>query len=321
MVGVTGASGLVGRHLVEKLVAEGVAVAAIVRNPKEVFSPSVVVRTADVMDPLGMRQSLEGITTVIHAAANVSFNPRRRKEIAEINVAGTRHVVNACLQSGIKNLVHVSSVAALGRKAGEPITEDHVWTGLHVSDYAHSKYLAELEVFRGAEEGLNVSLVNPSVVLSGAHPNRSSASLLSYVWRGGRFYTHGMLNYVDARDVADAVYHLVQHPMPGQKYILSGGSITYKEFFDRLARHWGKRAPSIRISSGTVSVLGFAEELLSALLNREPRVTRQSAAMTVRSFSYDTSKAHRLLGKFFRPIEDTLAWCCENYAQNVNRNK
>lgn len=321
MVAVTGASGLIGRHIVEKLVSEGTVVVALVRNPSAAFPAQVIVRHADVLDPLAMEVALEGVSAVIHTAAFVSFNPRKRKDIMEVNVDGTRHLINLCLRMGVKHFIHISSVAALGRKPGEIVTEDHLWTGLGATDYALSKYLAELEVYRGAEEGMIVNLLNPSVVLSASQLHRSSATLFDYVWNENRFYTHGMLNYIDVRDVADAVHLLLLQPQPGQKFILSAGSISYKEFFTRVATQWKKQAPNIKIPLSLAVMFGWLEEIRSILLRREPLVTRQSAAITVRSYKYDNSRARALLGVPFREINQTIAWCCEDYKQNIKRNK
>lgn len=321
MVAVTGASGLLGRHIVEKLVAEGIPVVALLRNPEADFPESVLIRQADLLDPYTLQTALAGVTSVVHAGAVVSFNPRRRSEIMEVNVGGTKNIVDVCLHLGIKNLVHISSVSALGRKPGVPINEDHSWTGLDASDYATSKYLAELEVYRGAEEGLTVGLVNPSVILSGSQSNRSSASLFDYVWSENRFYTDGNLKYIDARDVCDAVYELLMRPRAGERFILSGGTIPYREFFARVAKHWNKRAPTIRISPGLVSLFGLAEEFRSFILRKEPQVTRQSARLTIHNYTYNTDKAKNLLGLRFRSIEESISWCCTQYAQNVSRNK
>ena len=211
-----GATGLLGQHIIEKLVAEGVQTVALCRGDQELKFPTLK-RYADVMDPISLHGALEGVKTVIHAAALVSFNPRLRNKIFDVNVTGTRNVVDTCLHLGIKSLIHISSISALGRKPGEKVTEESKWTGLFASDYASSKYLAELEIFRGAEEGLVVSLVNPSVVLSASQLHRSSSILFDYVWNQNRFYTGGTLNYVDARDVADAVFSIYQQPQPNQK--------------------------------------------------------------------------------------------------------
>ena len=322
MVAVTGATGLLGQHIVEKLVAEGVETVVLHRTENDSTFPKLVTkRYADILNPMSLQTALDGVTAVVHAAAFVSFNPRRRNKIFDVNVNGTRNVIDTCLNLGIKDVIHISSVAALGRKPGENVTEESKWTGLFASDYGTSKYLAELEVFRGAEEGLTVSFVNPSVVLSTYQLHRSSATLFDYAWKGYPFYSEGSLNYVDARDVADAVFRLYRKPQPGQKFILSAGSISFTDFFARVAKQWNRRAPSIRISPRVASWFGFAEEIRCLLLSREPMVTRQSAAMASYSFLYDNSKVQELTGLRFRNIEDTISWCCENYERNVNSKK
>ncbi len=322
MILVTGASGLLGQHLVHTITGEGHAVRVLIRNTSHVmFPPGIDIQEGDVLDIASLEPALRDIDTVVHAAARVSFNPRRRAEIYAVNVEGTRNVVNASLQQGVRNLIHISSVAALGRKQGSPISEADPWTGMFATDYAQSKYLAELEVFRGGEEGLTVSLVNPAVILSGQPLHRSSGSLLDYAWKERLFYTSGHLNYVDVRDVADGVMRLINLPKPGERFTLCGGNIPYADFFRAVAQRWNKRAPSIRIPGPAVYAFGLAEELRGLLTGREPQVTRQSAAMTVRDFRYDCSKAIQQLGVRFHALEDTLDWCCARYAQDVSRNK
>ena len=310
MVALTGATGLLGRHILDKFIEENVETIALCRPeyPHGVRSGAFI-KQADVLDPVSLREAFEGVDTVIHAAAFVSFNPRRRKKIFEVNVEGTRNVVDACLLLGIKNLVHISSVAALGRTPAHVITEESKWTGLMRSDYAESKYLAELEVFRGAEEGLNVSLVNPSVILSASQRERSSGTLFNYVWKQRPFYTDGKLNYVDARDVADAVFKLYRNPQPGEKFILCAGQVTYQQFFTMVAKALNKRAPSIKVGPFLSYWAGLAEEARATLLNGEPMVTRQSARMAMQSFAYSNAKAQSI-GLTFRSLADTIAWSC-----------
>lgn len=320
-IAVTGASGLLGQHLVNRLSEENHEVTAVVRKDSPAFPASVTVREADVLDSFDLTTALKGSEIVIHAAGLVSFNPRRKEEIFAVNVEGTRNLVNVCLREGIHTVIHISSVAALGRKPDTAITEKEPWNGLFANDYARSKYLAELEVFRGGEEGLLVSAVNPSVILTGQPLHRSSASLLDYVWKERAFYTDGLLNYVDIRDVADAVLALTQSPKPGERFILNGGSISYLEFFRQLARRWNKRAPFIRIPRPVVTAFGVAEEFRGLITGKEPVVTRHSAAMTTRRFTYDTTKTAQQLHPRFRALEDTLDWCCTRYAQEVNGNK
>lgn len=321
MVAITGATGLLGGHIIDRLLAEGVHPIALHRaGHGRSLPPTVSKKEGDILDQVSLREAFEGVTTVIHSAAFVSFNPRRRKKIFDVNVAGTRNVIDTCLQLGIKNFIHVSSVAALGRTPGEEITEESKLTNTRVTDYAESKYLAELEVFRGAEEGLTISIVNPSVILSATQPNRSSATLFNYIWNERPYYTEGSLNYVDARDVADAVYLLYKKPHAGEKFILSAGNLSYREFFALVAKRFNKRAPSIKIGSTLSYWAGLVEEVRGLLSNSEPLVTRQSAGMAVHSFHYSNKKAQQL-GIRFRPLNETINWCCEDFLRNVKPNK
>jgi dihydroflavonol-4-reductase len=322
MVAITGATGLLGTHIIERLLREGIHPVALCRPGQEgMFPQGVVTRTGDILDQASLQEAFEGITTVIHAAAFVSFNPRLRKKVFEVNVEGTRHVVDTCIQLAIPNLIHISSVAALGRKPGEPITEESKWTGVLASDYGESKYLAELEVYRGAEEGLQVSLVNPSIILSGSQPHRSSAALLDYVWSAKPFYTKGFLNFVDARDVAEAIYRLYLQPRPGEKFILTAGTVSYLDFFSKVSEHFGKRPPHLAVAPALTYWLGWLEEMRGLLFNLEPLVTRQSARLALQNFMYNNSKAQNILGMSFRPLEESLSWCCTDYMRNVKANK
>ena len=322
MIAVTGATGLLGGHILSRLLTAGEQVVALHRGGYNTSLPEgVIKKSANILDPVSLCEAFTDVNTVIHAAAYVSFNPRRHKKILEVNGTGTQNVVNACLQMGVKNLIHISSVAALERKAGEVLTEKSTWTGTDPSDYARSKYLAELEVYRGAQEGLTISMVNPSVILSATQPGRSSGTLFDYVWNENLFFTEGTLNYVDARDVAEAVFTLYQNPHPGEKFILSAGSISFQEFFSMTAGFFNKRKPFIKVGSTLSWWAGFIQEIQSLLLNREPMVTRQSAKLANRSYCYSHQKSEEVLGLQFHPLEETLAWCCEDYFRNVKTNK
>ncbi len=321
MVAITGSTGLLGVHIIERIQKEAGSIIALHRPHNDQSLPEgVIKRQADILDQVSLREGLDGATTVIHAAALVSFNPRWQKKIFDTNVHGTRNIIDTCLQLGIKNFIYISSVAALGRASGSAITEESKWTGDYSTDYAESKYLAELEVYRGAVEGLSVSIVNPSVILSAAQPSRSSATLFDYVWNENIYYTNGSLNYVDARDVAEVVAQLYLKPQPGEKFILSAGSLLYRDFFSNVAKRFRKKPPSINVSNGLSYWAGWAEELRAFLLSREPLVTRQSARMAIQSFQYDNQKSLNTLGIRFRTLEETLDWCCEDYLRNVKTN-
>jgi dihydroflavonol-4-reductase len=309
-VAITGVTGVVGSVIAQQLNDEKFEVRRVVRPD------------TDILDMAGLIKAFDGVDAVVHAAGLVSFNPRNKKKLFDINVNGTRNVVNACLANGTKKLVHISSVAALGRhRTGSLVNEESKWVpGAMVSDYAQSKYLSELEVFRGMEEGLSVSVVNPSVVLAAGDGQRSSSLLFGYVWRQRRLYTDFLLNYVDARDVSQIVVHLLRGEFNGERFIACGGSADAKKIFAEVAKRFQKRAPSIAVPEGLAQVAARLEEFRSAITGREPIISRQSMRAIREGVFFENSKAKKIFGMEFQTLENTLDWCCNLYKNNLTPN-
>ena len=169
MIFVTGATGLVGSHLIYSLIEKGLNVRALYRKNIPVFKGSEQVQWihGDLLDVNSLQEAMQGVTQVYHCAAIVAFSPKQAAAMLQANVEGTANVVNACIQHQIQKLVYVSSVAALGRiRENAPVDETMNWTPeTSNSIYGKSKYLAEMEVWRGMGEGLNVAIVNPVIIL------------------------------------------------------------------------------------------------------------------------------------------------------------
>lgn len=328
MIAITGANGLLGNFIVRRFLAENLSVVALKRQHSDTgfltdLSAKLEWRDADVTNSLTLADALKGADTVIHAAAIVSFDPRRKEKIFETNVIGTQHVVNACLDLGVKRLLLVSSVAALGRnKLQVEINEENKWVDSDLnSDYAKSKYLAELEVYRGKEEGLTISIVNPSVILAPANADKSSAQLFKYVASGKKFYSDAVINYVDARDVADLIFRIYTNPSAGEKFIANAGSIEMKELLLRIAIRLNKKAPSIKINQKLIGLAARLEELRCRITGQEALISRQSVKMSAEKFFYQNSKSIRLLDMKYRALEETLDWCCDYYKNAFTTNK
>ena len=328
MIAVTGATGLLGSFIVRKLVSSHEAVIAIKRRESDVSLlqdiKGVTIIDADILDPVSLHDAFKNVTTVIHSAALVSFNPRAKKKLYEHNVLGTRNVVNACLNSGnVKRLIHISSVAAVGRqKDVVELDERQKWVkNNQTSNYAESKYLAELEVMRAHEEGLSTVIVNPSLILSPGNWNRSSARLFKYVWDERPFYADGLMNYVDVRDSADVVHKLLHSSVNGERFILSAGTIGYHELFTKIARHFHKKPPTIKVNKRFVRLLTFFENIRSRLLGSDPLITRETANSTGSRILFVNNKVKNTLNFEFTPLDNTLQWCCEYYLKQVNGKK
>lgn len=320
MIAVTGSTGLLGSYIIRKLVANNTAFVALKRKDSDVsllhdLKEKITWRDVEITNPVSVEEAFSEVTGVIHTAAYVSFNPRKAKKIFEINTEGTRNVVNACLENNIKRLLHVSSVSALGRQKGQTIlSEENKWieSGFN-STYGESKYQAELEVFRGQEEGLSTVILNPSVILGFSNWDKSSTQLFKYVWNERPFYINGSLNYVDVRDVADIAFQLFKSPLESERFILSAGSMPFKTFFDKVAQQLQKKGPSLKVSATLAKLLGRFESGRTWLTGSEPIITRETARLVDTFFEYDNQKVKKALNFNFQTIDATLQWCCEEY--------
>jgi dihydroflavonol-4-reductase len=326
MIAITGANGLLGSHLLRKLAAEKEPVVAIKKKDSNLDLVADLQhlpwREADVLDPESLTDAFDGVTTVIHTAAVVSFNPRMRKQIFSVNEEGTRHVVNTCLALNIKNLIHISSVAALGRQKGvNQLNEETRWQDSDLNtDYARSKYGAELEVWRGHEEGMRVAIINPSVIFAPGDATKSSARFFLYVMKEKLFYTDGQLSFTDARDVVDMIWHIYKNEIYGERFIASGGHTTFQHLFSEIARRLNKRAPRRKVSPQLLYCLAWADEWRCRITGSEPMLTRQAIKLVQEPFFYSHEKARHRLGMAFRSLENTLDWCCSHYLNAYKHN-
>ncbi len=328
MIGVTGANGLLGSFIVRKLIDENEKFVAFKRKSSDIslledVKNKIEWRNLDLRDPVTMDDALQGVTSVIHNAAIVSFNPRHARKISDINIQGTRNIVNACIANQIKRFVYISSVAALGRMKGQTnIDETNKWIDNSLnSTYAESKYLAELEVFRGQEEGLSTVILNPSVILAPADWTKSSAQLFKYAWYERPFYIEGSLNYVDVRDVATASYALLESPVENERFILNAGTISFKEFFDSLASKFGTKRPAIKLSKNFLKIVAGLEAFRGWISQSEPLITPETARLAGTYFKYENTKIKNSLHFEFQTLDNTLVWCCRYYMQKFGLKK
>lgn len=328
MILLTGATGLLGSCALKRFLEAGVEVTALKRkdNPTPTYQSNktnVTWLEGDILDVDFLTHSLQGIETVIHAAAMVSFNPRDKELLFKTNVEGTANVVNACLANNVK-LIHISSVAALGRQKGVyQIDESATWVDSPLnSTYGKSKYLAELEVYRGIEEGLKATIVCPSFILAGANWQKSSAQLFNYVWKEKKFYSSGLTNYVDVEDVSELIYTIFKRSdLQGQRYIASAGAIAFYDLFEMIAKRFAKQAPSVLINNSLLQVFARLEEVRCLLTGSNPMITRESVKAAGEKFVYSNKKSIAELGIAYQPLEETLNRCCNHYLQVYSINK
>jgi len=314
---VTGATGLIGSFITKQLIADGHSVRAMKRERSDlslVFDIKNKIEWAEgnILDVSSCKMALQDIDAVVHAAAIISFRKKDIPNMFKTNVEGTENLVNLCLQNGVKRFIHISSIAAIGRTTkNTEISENAMWEESSInSHYAKSKYLAELEVWRAGEEGLDVAIVNPSVVLGPGDWLKSSTRIFKYVWDERKFYTEGKLNYVDVRDVSSSVTTLLDNNISGERFILSGGSILYKDFFEKVAQQFNKQPPTIKAGKLLLNIAVAMEYLRSKVTGSEPNVTSESKKSARMMFHYKSNKIKSSFNFEFRPLDETLDWAC-----------
>ena len=313
MILITGATGFLGRSLTDACLAAGHEVRALVRNPagrKLPWGGLVDIAEGDILDVLSLVKAMEGVETVIHAAAMVSFQKKDREELLRVNVDGTANVVNACLDTEVADMIHISSIAAIGR-AGDgklsdestPIQSKHI-----ASTYAKSKINAEVEVNRGVAEGMHATILNPGMILGPGTWDEGTPKIFSTVAKGLSFYNEGSNGWVAAKDVAQACVLAMDHELPpGERFVLVGENISYREFFAEVAMRLQKKAPSIQIPRLLAMMAGWTTERMAALLGKDPLITLENMRSGTRHDAYDGSKITQQLGLQYTPIQEVIA--------------
>jgi nucleoside-diphosphate-sugar epimerase len=323
---VTGASGFLGSYLLLALLRQGYQVRALVRQQKrpDWIDPASLAGVewveGDILDILSLEEAMEGMDAVIHSAAMVSFAAQDSQQLYQINTSGTAHVVDAAIEKKIKRLVHISSVAALGRIAGGGVVNENAkWKEgpLH-THYARSKFQAELQAWRGFAEGLDTVIVNPSTILGYGDWEQSSCAIFKQLYDGFRWYTSGLNGFVDVRDVARATVMLLEKANGGQRYIVNGDNWTFQQLQFCIADGFKRKRPSMKASGLLLGLAWRIEAIRSLLTGKRPLLTRESARVARSATRFDNSK---LLCDFpdfsYTPLEQTILEACKKYEQRV----
>lgn len=326
MVLVTGGTGFVGSYIIKELVEKGYTVRAIRRSnklpayiPEKIWSKVEWV-DGDVLDIIALEDIMTGIDAVVHAAGVVSFDKRERRKMYRVNVEGTANIVNVALEKNIRRFVHISSVAALGRKLnGAAVNEEKNWEE-HPSNthYAKSKYKGELEVWRGIGEGLNGVILNPSTVLGFGDWNTSSCAIFKKIYRGFSWYSSGLNGFVDVEDVAKVSVSMMESDISEQRFIVSGATWSFKKLQETMADGFGKKRPSKRVTPLLLSLIWRLEKMRSFLTRDKPLLTRESARVAQSKTYFENDKLLKALKGFsFMPLEQTVKKACENYLDAI----
>ena len=312
---VTGGTGLLGSYLLRYLVKEGYSnIRALKRKNSrpdlvEPIKDKIEWVEGDLLDVFALEDAIQGMSRVFHCAAVVSHKPKDLKKMRAVNIKGTANLVNVCLDEGIDKFVHVSSIAALGRrKKLKIINEDTKWErSSWNSQYAVSKYQSEMEVWRGAAEGLKTAIVNPSVILGSGFWDYGVGPLFKRIWEGFRYFPLGTTGYVDARNVAQFMINLMESDISNERYVLNAENLSYKDLFTKIASVLDKKAPDFEVGNFQKEIAWRLDWLKSKLTSSERLITKSSATHTSRTFIYENQKSTQVFDFQYIPIEKTIA--------------
>lgn len=328
MILVTGSTGLLGSHVVVELLHKGYEVRALYRDEarkqvvyrlldfyypeeKEALLRNLHWFKGDVLDLSDVADSLVGIAKVVHCAALVSFHRRDFNVLFKVNRRGTANMVNFALDANVRQFIHVSSTAAIG--SDSQFTdglkrESNGWNpNDQVSGYSLSKFSAEKEVWRASEEGLNVSIVNPSVMFGPGSWEESSLKIFRTLHEGLKYYTKGSNAFVDVRDVTAVILKLIETEKTGERYLVTGSNLTFKELFDQICKQLGVKAPSKLAGPFLTNLAWRLSGILGRIRGKRPTITKESARSSQNDSKFSNEKLLRDFPDFqFTKLEDTI---------------
>lgn len=316
---VTGGTGVVGRPLLERLVAEGRTVRALVRSERSADSVGELGATpvrGDLLDVSSLHTAMEGVETVFHAAGANATCLRDPAPLYRTNVSGSTNVIRAAARVGVGCVVYTSSAATVGEAEGTIGREDSAHRGSYLSHYERSKRLAERQVLDLAGElDLRVVSVNPSSVQGPGRTSGSARLLLDAV--NGRLpaLVDSTISLVDVDDCTQGHVLAETHGTPGERYLLSGASVTTREAVGVLRSLWGRPERVRWIPRWVAAGGGAVIEAGARLVRRDPPVCREVVRTLLHGHRYDGSRAERELGLRYTPLEETLRRTLTWYAE------
>ena len=331
MILVTGGTGLVGAHLLYHLSLENDVITAIYRtnsniqavrrvfsyyttNFEQLFNKINWVE-ADITDICQLEIAFESITEVYHSAALVSFNPKDYKAMRKINIEGTSNIVNLCIARKIQKLCFVSSIATIEKSINNKIIDEEGEWNVEKNNYGYgiTKYGAEMEVWRASQEGIDVVIVNPGIILGAGFWNAGSGALFSKIYNGLQFYTEGITGFVDVKDVAIVMIRLMNSTIKNERYILVSENVSFKNVFNQIAINFDKKEPTIEVTKWLSEIAWRLDWVKSFITRKSPVLTKQSAQSIHKKHFYSSEKIKKELNFEFEPISKTVAEVCEFY--------
>ncbi len=321
---VTGATGFLGSHVARQLLARGAELRLLVRptsrleNIADLPAERVV---GDLRDADSLRKGMNGCEFVFHVAADYRLWSLNRQELYDSNVEGTRNVLDAARDSGVRRVIYTSSVATMGFGNNGVLTDERSPVSLAnmIGDYKRSKFMAEQLVLDAGQAGQNVVMVNPTTPVGerDIKPTPSGQIVVDFLKKKFPAYVDTGLNLVDVIDCAEGHLLAMEKAQPGERYILGGENLTLKQILDKLGAMTGLPSPKVKVPYGVALAAGaWGSLVVGGMMKREPRATIEAVQMSRKKMFVTSSKAERELGWDWRPVDDALRRAVEWFRAN-----
>jgi len=335
MILVTGGTGLVGSHLLYHLSLTDDKIRAIHRKNsniqavKRVFSyytddyenqfKKIEWIEADVTDTPSLEKAFLDITHVYHCAAIVSFDKRDYKKMRHINIGGTANMINFAIANSITKFCFVSSIATIEKNLTNTlINETNEWnTETNNYGYAITKYGAEMEVWRATQEGLDVVIVNPGVILGAGFWQSGPGELFTKFYNEFKFYTEGITGFVGVKDTVKAMIALMQSDVKNERFILVSKNESFKNLFYKIADNFKKKRPSIEVGKILSTIAWQVERIKSFITNKSPMITKHSASASLSKYHYSSQKIKDTIPFEFETLDKTVKDVCLDFMKDV----
>ncbi len=328
---VTGGTGLVGSHMLILLTEKNISPVAIYRTKEKLEKVKNLFRLydkgplfskihwipCDVTDRACLEDIIKETGVIFHAAAKVSFLPRHRKEMFNTNILGTENMVNLALEHQVSYFLHVSSIAALGGNS-KIKSEKAIWSwNVAHTGYGASKFLSEMEVWRGFQEGLKGAIINPSVIIGPGFWDSGFGKLIDRVAKEKLyFYSEGKTGYTDVRDTVQIMWLLFEKNITEERFIINADNKRFSEIISMLAEFLGVKPPHYKLPEKLTRAMITPINILSTLMGKGKILDKAAINALFEDSEYENSKIKEALNYEFIPVEDSLKFAVEMYKKD-----
>ncbi|MCC6601106.1 MAG: SDR family oxidoreductase [Crocinitomicaceae bacterium] len=319
---VTGATGLLGTHVLIELLRRGECVRALHRSDSDLDTVQRVFTfyghsslyakiqwaAGDVLDISSLSEAMSDCHTVYHSAAVVSYHRKDRQTMYKVNVEGTANMVNMAMELGVERFCHVSSIAAIGRETpGVTLDENSPWVKSSFNThYGTTKHLSEMEVWRGIQEGLNAVIINPGFIVGPGIETRSSTSIFQKIRKGLPAYTSGGTGYISAVDVAKSMVDLAGLRNTNERFIAVSENLSMREFFEVASESLGIPPPQREASQLLLHIARWADAIKELFTGEKALITKETVSNSSIRFFYDSEKLKKATGIVFQPVREAI---------------